>query len=70
MNLLARLLLETRTDFRFFLNFSVDSISVFLKQPGTLASMDGVNLGSNRIDRVSSSGTCKSVRRLVRLLCL
>jgi hypothetical protein len=45
MNLFARLLLETRTDFLLFAESTV-SAKVSFRQPGMEASIDGVALGS------------------------
>ena len=55
MNLLARLLLETNTDFLLLLSGVIDSASVFLRQSGMEASTDGVAFGSLIIDLVSES---------------
>ena len=46
MNLFARLLLDTRTDFRFSRSGITDSANVALRQSGMDASIDGVGFGS------------------------
>ena len=61
MNLLARLLLEIRTDFRLLFAPLVDSINVPLRQSGIDASIEGVAFGSRAIDLV-----CVLVVKLIK----
>jgi hypothetical protein len=65
MNLLARLLLEIRVDFSFFLSFSTVSKRILLKQSGILAKMEGVVSGSNNNGRLLSPEAHTSVHDCV-----
>lgn len=54
MNLFAKLLLDIKIDFCFLLIFPAISCSVFLRQSGIAARIDGVVSGSNNAVRECS----------------